>query len=74
VNTPDPVQHSDPPSPPTGWKPTSSTYGSAAGGALATVVIGVLKSFGHEVDVLTASALVTLCAAGIGYYFPGGRV
>lgn len=65
MNSPNPV--------PPGWNPTNSTYATAIGGALATVIVGVLASFHHTLDSVTAAGLATVCGAFVGYFFNGGR-
>lgn len=56
-----------------GLAPSNSTYASGAGGALATLVIGVLNHFGWNVDSGTAVAIGALCAIGAGYLPASGR-
>lgn len=59
---------------PTGWKPTTSTYGGGIAGAVTVVIVNALGSFGHPVDPVTASAITLLVQAAVGYLLPdGGR-
>lgn len=56
-----------------GWAPTGSTYGSLAGGALATFVLAIFASYGHDLGTTAGAALTTFLSTVVGYYFPGGR-
>lgn len=61
----------------TGWTPTASTMGGAViGGALSQILVGAWNSFmpAHQIDVVSAGAVNTLCIFLVGYFFPdGGR-
>ena len=60
----------------TSWVPSGSTHASSVGGALAIVVIALWEQMfpGVHVTAVTAAALATLCAAGLGYLPKSGRL
>lgn len=67
----DPIPATNPP--PTGAAPTAGTMYAAAGGAVATVVVGLANSFGHPLDAPTATAIGVLATLAISYLHPDGR-
>ena len=59
-----------------GWRPTGSTNASVIGGAAATLICSAWNSFlpAHQMGVMEAGAVVTLCTALANYFHPdGGR-
>lgn len=78
MSNPDLVTPSNPPptEPPAqpGWQPTNSTIGSGIGGALAVIVVAMTQSLTkNTLDVVTVSAITTVCSTLAGYFFNGGR-
>lgn len=69
MNSPDPV-----PNPPTrtGYMPTASTISGGVGGLVAIVILGVLRSYGHPLDEITASALTGALTLAANYFHPAG--
>lgn len=72
MNTPKPINPMDNPNP--GWQPSGSTIGSGMGGALAVIVVAMVQSLAKvTLDVVTVSAITTVCSTLAGYFFEGGR-
>jgi hypothetical protein len=58
------------------WTPNGSTSASTVGGSLTIVAIALWEQFfpGVHVTAITAAALATLFAAGLGYLPKSGRL